>query len=192
MRPNLLRVVNQITPLGRHRIDPPNRLRRAAPRPLAFRQRPQPLRPSLGLGPVASSSRRQVSASFLGPGRGQWRAHHATGRCPALTAAFVPPHGIGTQQPQGALGTVCCRHFRVRRCPLRDQAPSRALDEVVTGLGLQNSASRAAPPRPPLPPRQCTHPGCLVHSPMPQSPRPPPSCSIIALKCCISFWCTTN
>lgn len=115
-------------PPKRLTINPPKSPQAAAPLPHTP-QRPQPLKPFPGLGPVAVSSRRGVRLSFQGPDRGQWQAHHPIGRCLELAAAFVPPRGTGTQQPQRALGTMCClRLRRLRRCR------PRAAQEKMTGL----------------------------------------------------------
>lgn len=101
---------------------------------------PRPSDNSLSLpgppGPrsVAASSRRGATPGFQGPDRGQWRAHHLTGHYPDLTTAFVPPRGIGTQQPQRALGTMCCCRLRRRRRRCLRRRPRAALVEMVTGL----------------------------------------------------------
>lgn len=131
-RPSLPRLVGQITsqrPTKKaSELTCPNYLRRSArPSPTLLRLRPLP-----GL-----SSRKGVRPSFQSPNRRQWRAHYPTGRCPAISAAFFPPHGTGTLQPQRVLGTMCCR-LRLRRLRRRRRhdtsRPCAVMNEMMTGL----------------------------------------------------------
>lgn len=116
-------------PLKGRRINPP-KSPPAGRAPLP--QRPQSPRPF----PGRERLEREVRPSFQSPDRRQWSAHYPTGRCPALTAAFVPPHGTGTLQPQRVLGTMCYRRrLRCLRRRRRDTSrPCAATNGMMTGL----------------------------------------------------------